>query len=169
MESTKCYETLFGNAAVTRNISESIKFQFKEIANKSGELYRDGLHRNEFPRPKLFVYPIHAVVAEKTEAIVRFGLANSRLKDYFDFQMIFKMEEIDENTLVNSIIATFTQRGTEISSAVPSGLSSEYLLDQRNRTQWRAFLHKNELGDEELETAVQETSINTRSNSSQSV
>ena len=69
---------------------------------------------DEFPQPKLFVYPIHTVVAEKAEAIVRFGLINSRLKDYFDLQMIFKMEEIEERVLVDSIIATFSHRGTEI-------------------------------------------------------
>lgn len=111
---------------------------------------------DEFPRPKLLVYPIHTVIAEKSEAIVRFGLVNSRLKDYFDLQMIFRMEAIDEDALVDAIVATFNQRGTKLPAKVPPGLTSEYFLDQRNRTQWRAFLKKNQLPEEELEAVVQE-------------
>ena len=45
VESTKYHETLFGNAAVTRNISESVKSQLKEIANKSGEPFQTVLNR----------------------------------------------------------------------------------------------------------------------------
>ncbi len=36
------------------------------------------------PAPRLRVYPRATVVAEKLEAVVSLGMANSRMKDYFD-------------------------------------------------------------------------------------
>ena len=36
------------------------------------------------PAPRLRVYPRETVFAEKLEAIVKLGLTNSRMKDYFD-------------------------------------------------------------------------------------
>ncbi|MEI7970842.1 MAG: nucleotidyl transferase AbiEii/AbiGii toxin family protein, partial [Betaproteobacteria bacterium] len=38
----------------------------------------------EFAAPKLRAYPRYTVVAEKLEALTSLGLANSRMKDYFD-------------------------------------------------------------------------------------
>jgi hypothetical protein len=40
---------------------------------------------DDLPPPRLLVYPRETVVAEKLEAIVSFGMANSRMKDYFDY------------------------------------------------------------------------------------
>lgn len=38
----------------------------------------------ELPAPKLAAYPRETVVAEKLQAMVHLGLANSRMKDFFD-------------------------------------------------------------------------------------
>jgi len=38
----------------------------------------------EFPAPILFVCPWETVVAEKLQALVELGMANSRMKDFFD-------------------------------------------------------------------------------------
>jgi hypothetical protein len=40
----------------------------------------------DFPAPELRVYPRETVVAEKLHTIVKLGLINSRIKDYFDLQ-----------------------------------------------------------------------------------
>ena len=69
------------------------------------------------------------------------------------------MEEFVERVLVDSIIATSSHRGTEIPSDVPPRLSPEYFLDQRNRTQWRTFLYKIELGEKDFESVVQEITV----------
>ena len=37
-----------------------------------------------FPGPRLQAYPREAVVAEKLEALVKFGMANTRMKDFYD-------------------------------------------------------------------------------------
>ena len=36
------------------------------------------------PAPELSGYPVETTIAEKLEAIVDLGLANSRMKDFFD-------------------------------------------------------------------------------------
>jgi predicted nucleotidyltransferase component of viral defense system len=36
------------------------------------------------PAPKLLAYPRYTMVAEKLEAMVRLGIANSRMKDFYD-------------------------------------------------------------------------------------
>jgi hypothetical protein len=41
-----------------------------------------------FP-PKLRVYPKETVIAEKFEALVTLGIANSRMKDFYDLYVIF--------------------------------------------------------------------------------
>jgi Nucleotidyl transferase AbiEii toxin, Type IV TA system len=38
----------------------------------------------DFPTPHLLVYPRETVVAEKLDAIVQFGTANGRTKDFYD-------------------------------------------------------------------------------------
>src|SRR5204863_2427322 len=38
----------------------------------------------DFPAPKLQAYPRETVVAEKFEAMVKLGIANSRMKDFYD-------------------------------------------------------------------------------------
>ena len=37
-----------------------------------------------FPSPRLRVYPRYTVVTKKLDAIISLGIANSRVKDYFD-------------------------------------------------------------------------------------
>jgi len=50
----------------------------------------------EFPAPNLRVYPRYTVVAEKLEAIISLGMANSRLKDYFDIWVLLNNSELEK-------------------------------------------------------------------------
>jgi hypothetical protein len=42
----------------------------------------------DLPSPELLTYPRESVVAEKFEAMVSLGLANSRMKDFFDLRSL---------------------------------------------------------------------------------
>jgi predicted nucleotidyltransferase component of viral defense system len=42
----------------------------------------------DFPEPRLRAYARETVVAEKFQAMVMLGLANSRMKDYYDIWML---------------------------------------------------------------------------------
>ncbi len=47
----------------------------------------------DMPEPKLRVYPVYTVIAEKFQAMASLGLANSRIKDFYDVWVISR--EID--------------------------------------------------------------------------
>ena len=51
------------------------------------------------------------MVAEKLEAIVSLGMANSRMKDYFDLRALAGEGQVDAAVLADAIAATF-MRGT---------------------------------------------------------
>ena len=79
----------------------------------------------DMPSPRLRGYARETVVAEKFQAIVDLGMANSRMKDYYDLWNIGQAFEIDRTRLAMAISATFARRGTAIPDAVPIGLSQE--------------------------------------------
>lgn len=100
---------------------------------------------NDLPAPKINTYPIYTVIAEKLHAIVKFGMVNSRLKDYLDLFVLLKEENIEANILAEAIQATFTRRGTEIPEYLPIGLTDEFAEDQSRQSIWQAFCSKNDL------------------------
>ena len=108
------------------------------------------------PPPRLRVYPRAAVVAEKLEAIVSLGMANSRMKDYFDLRALAREGALDARQLGDAIAATFQRRGTDVPVEVPLGLSDEFARDAAKRAQWKAFLGKNRLEAPTLDEVVEE-------------
>lgn len=57
----------------------------------------------DMPRPHILAYPRDTVVAEKFEAIVAFGLANSRMKDFYDLWVQTKYCEFDGAILQKAV------------------------------------------------------------------
>ncbi|TXH50800.1 MAG: nucleotidyl transferase AbiEii/AbiGii toxin family protein [Cellvibrionales bacterium] len=97
------------------------------------------------PQPQLRVYPRYTVVAEKLEAVVKLGMLNSRMKDYFDLWVLAGHSHFDGAVLAQAIGATFARRGTPIPLRIPLGLTDEFALDAQKTKQWQAFLRKNAL------------------------
>jgi hypothetical protein len=110
----------------------------------------------DLPAPRLRAYPRATVVAEKLEAMVSLGMANTRMKDYFDLRALAREGALDAGLLGNAIAATFARRGTALPPAVPLGLSQEFARDAAKLNQWRAFLGKNRLDAPTLEEVVAE-------------
>jgi Nucleotidyl transferase AbiEii toxin, Type IV TA system len=108
------------------------------------------------PAPKLLIYPRATVAAEKIEAIVSLGMANSRMKDYFDLRALTREGALDSGQSAEAIIATFNRRGTPLPTGIPLGLSGEFAHDKAEQKQWKAFLNKNQLDDSTLEEAITE-------------
>lgn len=111
---------------------------------------------SDMPAPTLRVYPRYTVVAEKLEAIISLGMANSRMKDYFDLWVILRDAELDQTILVQAIEATLNRRGTRKPSGVPIGLSEQFSSDQQKLMQWKAFINRNQLTAASLEQTVQD-------------
>ena len=108
------------------------------------------------PPPCLHAYPRATVAAEKLEAIVSLGMANSRMKDYFDLRALLREGTLDVAVLAAAIAATFARRGTSLPSETPLGLSDEFAGDETKRAQWKAFLGKNRLVGPDLANVVAE-------------
>ena len=104
--------------------------------------------------PRLGAYPVYAVIAEKLEAIVQLGMVSSRLKDYFDLQVLLEREQLDELMLAEAVRRTFAVRSTQLPQQVPLGLSSEFGDDQGKQGQWRAFLERNDVPEVPLSLVV---------------
>jgi len=106
--------------------------------------------------PVLRAYPTYTVVAEKYQAIVNLGMANTRLKDYFDLWVLTKHVTFDSNILREAIAATFTRRGTPMPEELPLGLSDAFSQDSKKIQQWKSFLSKNKLQAPPLDELVEE-------------
>lgn len=99
----------------------------------------------DLPAPQLRAYPKYTVVAEKFHAVCLLGMANTRMKDYFDLWVLLTEDTLDGSDLRRAVEATFRRRQLAIPSAVPSGLSDAFAQDAMKQKQWVAFLKKNQL------------------------
>jgi len=107
------------------------------------------------PAPTLRGYPLATMVAEKFESLASLGLATSRMKDLYDLWYITRTFDLPKHEIRSAIEATFRRRGTRL-HATPEALTDAFWKDPSKHTQWRAFLTRNELDDEDLETVVRE-------------
>lgn len=111
---------------------------------------------DDMPAPRLRVYPRETAIAEKLEAIATLGMANSRMKDYFDLRALAHEGAADPGVLAEAIHATFTRRGTPLPSGMVLGLEDEFARDRLKQSQWSAFLAKNRLQAPALDEVVRE-------------
>lgn len=108
----------------------------------------------DLPGASLRAYRRETVVAEKLEAIVVLGLPNSRMKDYYDLDLLRRTFPFDD-VLVEAVLATFDRRATPLPETLPFGLSDEFATDGGKQVQWAAFLRKaGAQGGPELAEAV---------------
>jgi predicted nucleotidyltransferase component of viral defense system len=94
----------------------------------------------EFPPPRIKAYPMQSFVSEKLQAMVALGMANSRMKDFYDIWMIARQSHLDGKTLVGAIKATFIRRATDIPKEIPAALGEEFATNVEKSKQWQAFL-----------------------------
>lgn len=108
----------------------------------------------EFPPIQLRAYPPEVTIAEKFEAMVKLGLANSRMKDYYDVWYLAKHRRFDPKRLKRAARATFTRRGTVLPTETPDGLSDAFGADTEREGMWRAFLERASIPPAERPTLV---------------
>jgi len=71
--------------------------------------------------------------------MVVLGMANSRMKDYYDVWMLMSAFEIEHERLRRAITSTFLRRSTVIPTVVPDGLSEAFATDPGKERHWDAF------------------------------
>ena len=104
---------------------------------------------DDLPPPRLMAYPKPTVIAEKLHAIWSHGMTNTRMKDYYDLDILLHDEEIDAASLHPAIEATFANRGTPppktLDGVLPVGLTETFGQHPIKASMWAAFLKKNHM------------------------
>jgi hypothetical protein len=87
------------------------------------------------------------VVAEKFEAMVKLGIANSRMKDFHDLRALSRLFSFDGPILAEAIRRTFERRQTSLPAGAtpPTAFTAEFFNDESKRRQWDSFNLKNRL------------------------
>jgi len=91
------------------------------------------------PSPKLRAYAPETVIAEKFQAMVALGRANSRMKDFYDVWALSKTFTFDPERLSRAIRATFARRNTAVPTEKPDALTEAFAADTSKQQQWTAF------------------------------
>ncbi len=96
----------------------------------------------DFPKPHLKGYPPESVISEKFEAMIKLGLLNSRMKDFYDIWLMIHQFNFDGSSLAGALKRTFEHRKTD----TPKGklLFAEEIYDESSDRQalWKMFLKK---------------------------
>ena len=98
----------------------------------------------EFAAPKLRAYPRYTVVAEKVEALSSLGIANSRMKDFYDLFRLLQPGRHDPEILLQAISNTFRTRETAFTNN-HSLFTDAFASDEKRIMQWQSFLAKSNL------------------------
>lgn len=93
----------------------------------------------EFNAPRLLCYSRESAIAEKFEAMVKLGILNSRMKDFFDIWLLSRQCNFDGNKLLKAIQLTFAQRGTVITENI---VAFQTAFIEEKQVQWSAFCRR---------------------------
>lgn len=96
----------------------------------------------DLPRARIRAYRPETSIAEKTEAMVSRGVANSRMKDFFDIYGLAETRKFEGDTMRAALAATFARRGTAIPAERPLALTREFGADPQKVVQWTAFVRR---------------------------
>lgn len=87
------------------------------------------------PAPVLKAYSRETSVAEKFHAMINLGIANSRMKDFYDIWILLKSYDFNGAILTKTIFDTFERRKTTINDEVPLVFTDEFYKDKAKESQ----------------------------------
>ena len=88
------------------------------------------------PAPRLLCYSRESSIAEKFEAMVKLGVLNSRMKDFYDIWLLSRQFDFDGAKLAEAIRLTFERRGTALPTEIEA--FTEPFIDAK-QIQWTTF------------------------------
>ena len=135
-------------------ITLQVDIGFGDAVTPAAQIISYPVLLDDLPAPQLRSYPKYTVVAEKLHAICLLGMANTRMKDYFDLWVLMAEGTLNPTELRRAIAATFERRKLAVPSSLPIGLSDAFFEDRTKQTQWAAFLKKNRLEAMDLTDVV---------------
>lgn len=93
----------------------------------------------DLPKPRLKAHAPETVIAEKFQAMVMLGQANSRMKDFYDIWNLSRSLTFDPLRISAAIKATFERRNTPLPTETPLALTASFSEDPQKQQQWLAF------------------------------
>lgn len=100
----------------------------------------------DHPAPELTGYTMESTIAEKFQAMVKLGVLNSRMKDFYDIWVLSRRFDFEGELLATAIARTFEKRNTPITLEAEI-FAPGFGQQENKKTQWRAFLSKSRLAD----------------------
>ena len=97
------------------------------------------------PHAKMRMYPPETSVAEKLETLVKRGVENSRMKDFYDLKVLFEIFDFDKAVLQSAVRRTFERRRTPMPSGLPTALTDEFASNGKKLAQWKGFCRKSRI------------------------
>jgi hypothetical protein len=91
------------------------------------------------PAPRLLCYSRESAIAEKFDIMVKLGVLNSRMKDFYDIWLLSRQFDFDGMKLAEAIRQTFQRRGTLIPARIEA--FEQTFIDAR-QVQWSAFCER---------------------------
>ncbi|MBM3548875.1 MAG: nucleotidyl transferase AbiEii/AbiGii toxin family protein [Alphaproteobacteria bacterium] len=96
----------------------------------------------DLPEAKVLMYPPETVIAEKFEAMIRFGEANTRIKDFHDIWVTTRTFPFELVSIVAAVAGTLQRRTTAIPTEMPIGLTDAFAVIAEERGLWTGFLRR---------------------------
>jgi hypothetical protein len=93
----------------------------------------------DFPGPEVMAYPKYTAMAEKFLAMVRLGIDNSRMKDFYDMVVMFRLFEFDSVLLAKAIQNTCGAKKFDLTKGVPMSLTEAFYEDPAKINLWNGF------------------------------
>jgi hypothetical protein len=75
--------------------------------------------------------------------MVSLGLANTRMKDFYDVLNLSRKFPFESEMLAKAIGNTFARRGTPLPFGRPLAFTAELFEDANKKRQWAAFCNRN--------------------------
>ncbi len=94
------------------------------------------------PAANILMYPPETVVAEKFQAMVAFGEANTRIKDFHDIWVTTGTFPFDLASVVEAVGGTLRRRQTPFPTQVPLGLTDSFAAVAEQSGLWSGFLRR---------------------------
>ena len=94
----------------------------------------------EMDIPQIYAYSLASVIAEKFEAIVSLGDANSRYKDFYDIYLLASRYNLSGQELSEAVKETFEHRQTSFEEIF--AFEEAFLASGIHQKRWQAFLKK---------------------------
>ena len=109
----------------------------------------------DFSAPEMKGYTMESTIAEKYQAMVKLGVLNSRMKDFYDIWVLSRTFDFKGEILAEAVEKTFEKRNTPVNMNTAI-FDPSFGKDGNKNVQWQSFISKTKLTNapESFEEAI---------------